>query len=58
MLTILENNLIKICIDNDSKFFDNNRKEINKNNLIGNKCVCLIKFNNNKLTVKQFLILS
>lgn len=47
---------ILLNIDSESLFFDLNAKKVNKENLIGNKCILTFYFKNNEPYVRQLLI--
>lgn len=57
-LKVVSDDIMSIPIISDSKFFDSNTKDIDKTNLVGTKCICLLEFNNNELSLKQLLIIS
>lgn len=56
-LEVISDSLISVPIISDSRFFDSNTKEIYKTNLVGTKCIVLLEFNNNELSLKQLLII-
>ena len=57
-LQVISDDMICIPINSDSKFFDCNTKNIDKTNLVGTKCICLLHLNDNVLNLKQLLIIS
>lgn len=57
-LQVISETTMSIPIVSTSKFFDSNIKDIDKNNLIGIKCIILLNFINNEISLKQLLILS
>ena len=57
-LQVISETIMSIPIVSASKFFDSNIKDIDKNNLIGIKCIILLNFINNEISLKQLLILS
>ena len=55
-VTFINKSVIPVLIDKKSKFFNSNTNEIDLENIIGNKCVCTLYFENNLITLRQLLI--
>lgn len=53
----ISNNVINIMIDNNSRFFDINTKEIKMENIIGNKGIISIIFTDEKIILSQLLLI-
>lgn len=53
----ISNNVVNIMIDNNSRFFDINTKEVKMENIIGNKCIISIIFTDEKIILSQLLLI-
>ena len=53
----ISDNNINLIIDKYSRFFDINTKEIDAENIIGNKCIVSLIFKNESLLLTQMLLI-
>tara|TARA_Y100001970_G_scaffold256639_1_gene334576 strand:+ start:2463 stop:2867 length:405 start_codon:yes stop_codon:yes gene_type:complete len=53
----ISNNNIIVCVNETSRFFDVNTKEIDIENIIGDKCIVSLTFINKSLVLTQLLLI-
>ena len=53
----ISDNIINVCTNENSRFFDVNTKEIDAENIIGNKCIVSLIFKNQSLLLTQMLLI-
>ena len=56
-INFVSDNIINVYTNENSRFFDFNTKEIDAENIIGNKCIVSLIFKNQSLLLTQMLLI-